>query len=135
MLAGRNYRSLSSFTCLTPKAFTIHLLLSRPYSRVATEPCQVLGVSQSGYFDRSPQKRSKSALHPHMIVELGTRSVSCQLLSSIQNGSLADNEGSKDPFEHECRDKMLREECKLTKEMPQLSYSGTSRSSTRGISI
>jgi hypothetical protein len=38
MPAGGNYRSLSSFTCLPPKAFTIHLLLSRPYSRVATEP-------------------------------------------------------------------------------------------------
>jgi hypothetical protein len=38
MPASSNYRSLSSFTCLPPKAFTIHLLLSRPYSRVATEP-------------------------------------------------------------------------------------------------
>jgi hypothetical protein len=38
MPAGSNYRSLSSFTCLPHKAFTIHLLLSHPYSRVATDP-------------------------------------------------------------------------------------------------
>jgi hypothetical protein len=40
MPAGSNYRSPSSFTCLPHKGLTIHLLLSRPCSRVATEPHQ-----------------------------------------------------------------------------------------------
>jgi hypothetical protein len=48
--AGSNCRSLSSFTCSPHKAFTIHLLLSHPCSRVATEPVIVLpdGVERLG---------------------------------------------------------------------------------------
>ena len=62
MPAGSNYRSLSSFTCLPPKAFTIHLLLSRPYSRVATEPLSDSGLSIGAEGD--PPHRSRCAAGP-----------------------------------------------------------------------
>jgi hypothetical protein len=54
MPASSNYRSLSSFTCLLHKAFTIHLLLSHPGSRVATEPDKVVAPDVIGPFGSQP---------------------------------------------------------------------------------
>src|SRR5690349_17652199 len=47
MPAGSSCRSLSSFTCLPHRGSTLHLLLSRPCSRVATEPCGLLLATDS----------------------------------------------------------------------------------------
>ena len=43
MLASINYRSLSSFTCSPHEGGPMHLLLSRPWFGIATEPHKLRG--------------------------------------------------------------------------------------------
>ena len=66
MPAGSSCRSLSSFTCLLHKGSTLHPMLSRPCSRVATEPTEEVSKTNIviASFDRTfCYEKLKRAFH------------------------------------------------------------------------